>query len=60
MQHTHGRVPRVGLAHRGRLVDERVLGPRTAVTVGRHPTCTLVLPEGCPVVACVQGIRNVS
>ena len=49
MQHTHGRVPRVGLAHGGRLVDERVLGPRTAVTVGRHPTCTLVLPEGCPV-----------
>ena len=49
MQHTHGRVPRVGLAHQGRLVDERVLGPRTAVTVGRHPTCTLVLPEGCPV-----------
>ena len=49
MQQTWGRVPRVGLAHHGRLLEERVLAPRTAVTIGRHPSCTLVLPQGCPV-----------
>lgn len=38
------KILRIGVIHNGRIIEERLIPASTAVTVGDHPKCTVVVP----------------
>jgi hypothetical protein len=38
------KILRIGVIHNGRIIEERLIPGGTAVTVGEHPKCTVVIP----------------
>jgi len=38
------KILRIGVIHNGRIIEERLIPATTAVTVGDHPKCTVVVP----------------
>ena len=40
------KILRIGVIHNGRIIEERLVPAGNPVTVGEHPKCTVVVPQG--------------